>query len=288
MERIKQAVERAKASVSGEGLRPMDMPNPQIAQPRTAMPAQSLTRVSEPISGQANSIQSCNKVALNWPYLEQRRIVGHNIADPRSRTFDMLRTQVLQAMDQKNWQFLAITSPTEGCGKTVIAVNLALSIARQPERSALLIDLDLPRPSVADYLGITVREGVLGILEGRTSLADAVIRVDADSSEIMVLPAEAPTVRSSELIGSRHMNAMLQDIKRMFKSQVAILDMPPLLQGDEVLATLPRIDAVLLVTAVGVTTLHEIRECNRHLQATEVIRLVLNKSHEMMKRHYYY
>ena len=55
--------------------------------------------------------------------------------------------------------------------------------------------------------------------------------------------------------------------------------MPPLLQGDEVLATLPRVDGALLVAAVGVTTLNEIKECNRHLQSTEVIRLVLNKSH---------
>ena len=104
----------------------------------------------------------------------------------------------------------------------------------------------------------------------------------------MVLPAAAPTVHSSELIASRNMDTMLQDIKRNFRPpQTVIFDMPPLLQGDEVLATLPKIDAVLLVTAVGVSTLHEIKECNRHLQATEVIRVILNKSHETIKRHYY-
>ena len=55
---------------------------------------------------------------------------------PRSKAFDMLRTQVLQAMDQHQWQLLAITSPTPGCGKTLTAINLALSIARQADRSA--------------------------------------------------------------------------------------------------------------------------------------------------------
>jgi Mrp family chromosome partitioning ATPase len=201
--------------------------------------------------------------------------------------FDVLRTQVLQAMDQKNWQFLAITSPTEGCGKTVTAINLALSIARQPERSALLIDMDLQRPTVANYLGIKDRHGVRDILEGRATLADAIIRANADSCAIMVLPAAAPTVHSSELIASRNMDTMLQDIKRNFRPQTVIFDMPPLLQGDEVLATLPKIDAALLVTAVGISTLHEIKACNRHLQATEVIRVILNKSHETIKQHYY-
>ena len=122
-----------------------------------------------------------------------QRIVGHNVADPRSRVFDILRTQVLQAMDQKNWQFLAVTSPTEGCGKTVTAINLAFSIARQPERSALLIDMDLQRPSVANYLGIKCRLGVQDILEQRATLADPIIRADAESCKLLALPATAPT-----------------------------------------------------------------------------------------------
>src|SRR6185369_7244809 len=189
------------------------------------------------------------------------RIVAHNVLDLRAKTFDVLRTQVLQAMDQKNWQFLAVTSPTEGCGKTLTAINLALSIARQPERSALLIDMDLQRPTIANYLGIKHRKGVRDILEGQATLADAVLRANTGSCEIMVLPAGAPTVHSSELITSRNMDLMLQEIKRNFRPpQTIILDMPPLLQGDEVLATLPKIDAVLLVTAVGVSTLHEIKE----------------------------
>jgi Mrp family chromosome partitioning ATPase len=198
----------------------------------------------------------------------------------------MLRTQLLQAMDQKKWQFLAVTSPTPGCGKTVTAINLALSIARQPGRSALLIDMDLQRPAVAKYLGIKCRQGLHGVLEGRTRMVDAVVRANADC-ELMVLPAEAATLRSSELLASRTMDVMLQDIRRTFKSQTVIFDMPPLLSGDDVLATLPRIDCVLLVTAVGVSTLHEIKECNRHLQSAEVVRVVLNKAQEPTARYYY-
>jgi protein-tyrosine kinase len=287
MEKIKQAVERAKASATVEPLRPMTALQGQGAPEAAVAPAKSPPLKSEPIARQAGSAARYNEVTLNWSHLEQHRIIGHNVADPRSRVFDVLRTQVLQAMDQKNWQFLAITSPTEGCGKTVTAINLALSIARQPERSAVLIDMDLQRPAVANYLGIKCRQGVGDILEGRATLADTIVRANADSCELMVLPTAAPTVYSSELIASRNMDTMLQDIKRTFRQQTVIFDMPPLLQGDEVLATLPRIDAALLVTAVGVSTLHEIKECNRHLQATEVIRVILNKSHEPIKRHYY-
>jgi Mrp family chromosome partitioning ATPase len=103
----------------------------------------------------------------------------------------------------------------------------------------------------------------------------------------MVLPAEAATVHSSELMGARTMDTMLQDIKKSFRSRIVIFDMPPLLQGDEVLALLPRIDCVLLVAAAGVSTQQQIIECNKHLQSTEVVRLVLNKSNEPSTGYYY-
>ena len=285
MEKIRQAVERAKASASSEEpLRPITASHGPGA---PQAPPPSPTQKSKPTVNRAAQAPHFKDVELNWQKLEQQRIVAHNAADPRSKAFDVLRTQVLQSMDKKNWKFLAVTSPTAGCGKTVTAINLALSIARQLERSALLIDMDLPKPTVANYLGIKCQQGVRGILEGRTTLAAAIIRAHIDNCELMVLPTEGPTVHSSELIASRNMGTMLQDIKQIFRSHTVIFDMPPLLLGDEVLATLPRIDGVLLVTAVGVSTVHEIEECNKHLHSTEVIRLVLNKAHAPAAKYYY-
>ena len=282
MEQIKQAVDRIKAGATSERLHPMTPLGGQIEPPSPMLTPQDV----EPYNGRGAVSSHRNEAKLNWSHLEQNRIVSHNVADPRAKTFDMLRTQVLQAMDQKKWQFLAVTSPTPGCGKTVTAINLALSIARQPDHSALLIDMDLQRPSVAKYLGIKCRQGVQGVLEGRTPLADAITVAHADYP-LSILPAEAATLRSSELIASRNMAAMLQDIRRTFRNHTVILDMPPLLSGDDVLATLPKIDCVLLVTAVGISTLQEIKECNRHLQSTEILRVILNKAQEPTARYYY-
>src|SRR4051794_28622228 len=105
-------------------------------------------------------------VLLNAAHLESMRIVSHNKDDLRARSFDMLRTQALQSMDANGWQLLAVTSATAGCGKTVTACNLALSIARLPERSVMLVDLDLRKPKIANYLGINQKSGVLSVLQG--------------------------------------------------------------------------------------------------------------------------
>src|SRR5262249_5558834 len=275
MEQIRQAVERAKASgmPAAEAQSRMDINWPRHS---------SDLSTSRP---EMTAVDKLKEVELNRKHLESHRIIAHNAADPRSSSFEMLRTQILQSMDQRNWQFLAVTSPTAGCGKTVTAVNLALSIARQPERSVLLVDMDLPRPRVASTLGVRCEHGLLAVLDGRAALSDAMIQARIDSYQFMVLPMETPIVGSSELIASRTMSSILQGIKRDFGARTVILDMPPMLSSDDVIAMLPQIDCVLLVAAVGNSTVSEIKECSRHLQATEVVRLVLNKSADSTMRY---
>jgi Mrp family chromosome partitioning ATPase len=285
MEKIQQAVERAK-NVSGEQLRPLMASRAATVQSEPSTTPQNLSQGAR--TTQAGVGQHFSDVTVSLEELEKHRVVAHSAADPRSKAFDMLRTQVLQTMDKQNWQFLAITSPTAGCGKSFTAVNLALSIARQPERSVLLIDMDLQRPAIADYLGIRAKHGLQGILEGKTPLAAALLRASVIGYELMVLPAESSTVHSSELIASRAMSLLLQDIRKDFKSRTVVFDMPPLLHGDEVLTILPKIDCVLLVTATGVSTQQQIVECNKHLQSTEIVRLVLNKAPQTVAAPYYY
>jgi Mrp family chromosome partitioning ATPase len=208
-------------------------------------------------------------------YLASKRIIAFDHAEEHATYFDMVRTQVLQSMDVKNWRFLGITSPTSGCGKTVTAINLALSIGRQ--RSVLLLDLDLRKPQVASCLGLQPKYGVLSVLENRSPLLDAIVDVGIDDCRVMVLPTESPTSRSSDRMASRAMNEMLQQTKREFQSQISIVDLPPLLSTNDVHAVLPNLDCILLVTAFRVTTPAQINESIKHLRSTEIVRLVLNK-----------
>ena len=200
----------------------------------------------------------------------------------------MLRTQVLQSMDQKDWKIIGVTSPTPGCGKTVTAINLALSVARQPERSVLLVDLDLRKPQVASCLGLRRNEGVISVLDGRTTLASAIIPARIGNNHLAVLPTEAATSGSSDRMASRAMTEMLEQIKRDYQSQMVILDLPPLLLSDDVLAILPQLDCVLLVAAIGTSTIAEINESNKHLQSLGIVRLVINKVPPSHSNYYYY
>jgi protein-tyrosine kinase len=225
-------------------------------------------------------------VKLNEARLESRRIISYDVADQRSKSFDMLRTQVLQSMDAKSWQVMAVTSPTAGCGKTLTAINLAISIARQPERSVLLADMDLRKPQVARRLGLKCDAGLLSVLEGQATLTEALLRAQVGRHEMLVLPAESAVTDSSERLASRAMRMLMQEIRADFRSRTVILDLPPMLLSDDVIAVLPQVDCVLLVTAVAQTTVAEVEECNRYLQSTNVVRVVVNKVPEWNSKYY--
>jgi len=246
---------------------------------------------SDPFSSLSPSVADhtqFREVKLDPKHLESTRIVAHDPLHEHGRYFDMLRTQVLQAMDEAGWQMLAITSPTAGCGKSVTACNLALSIARLPERPVLLIDMDLQKPKVAEYLGIDFKGGLLSVLEGGAPLMSRVVQVSIGQNRMLVLPTEVCRSGSAEWMASQTMTALLETIKREFRSYVVILDMPPVLVGDDVISVLPQIDSVLLVTSVGATTLPDIKECNKHLRSAQVVRVVVNKVTERNEKYYGY
>ena len=276
MESIRQAVERARAATSS--------PRPQVSE-NLGSPRR---RIDPGAATQAERGPQIDDTELNAAYLQSKRVVAYNGADLRSRPYDMLRTQVVQSMGVGGWKVLGITSPTPGCGKTLTAVNLAFSIARQPEQSVLLIDLDLQKPQIANSLGLVpAGGGVLDVLEERTTLARIALPVRAGNQRIVAVPTAA-TRESSELMGSRTMRTLLQDLRKNYQSHTIIVDLPPILSSDDVIAVLPQIDCVLLVAAVGHSKASEVEECNRHLQSSHLVRVVVNKAAEENSNYYYY
>ena len=239
-------------------------------------------------AAEASIDSHAEETAVEHGFLQSKRIVAYDGADQRTRPYDMLRTQILQSMGVGGWRVLGITSPTPGCGKTLTAINLAFSISRQPDQAVVLVDLDLQRPQVANSLGLTLAgQGVLDILDQRATLQSSAIPIRAGNHRIVVLPTAA-TRESSELMGSRPMRNLLQDVRRRYQSNIIIVDLPPILASDDVISVLPQIDCVLLVAAVGQSKVSEVEECSRHLKSSHLVRVVVNKATEQNSNYYYY
>ncbi len=283
MDPIKKAMELARAR---RGQVPM-APAPRASIPVGAAPRAPRTPqpVKIPLSASALKLPAIN---LDLSYLESMRIVAHESSNPLSSSFDVLRTTVLQEMEAQNWQSILITSPSPGCGKTVSAINLAFSIARQEGRKVILADFDLRKPMVASYLGFKPAKGVEYAVTGKGALQECLTVVKAGGAELTVLANTGHVRNPAEVIASRQMKNLLNELKATGGNPIVVVDSSPMLVSDDVLALLPQIDCVILAVAEKITTIPEVETCERHLQASNYLGIILTKSHEKSDGYSYY
>lgn len=215
---------------------------------------------------------------VDLAHLERQRIIAHDDADARSKHFHILRTQILQTMDARGWQTLAVTSPTPGCRAPETAINLAISIARQPDRSVVLVDFDLSETAVANCLGLECNAGVANVLRRSAPLSDALTPLVVNNYRLMLLPNDAPISNSAEWLASRAMTSLLQELKAAFRSSILIFNVAPILPSDDAISILPQLDCALFVTAAGLTRRSEVKACEEYLKTTEILRILVHGS----------
>jgi protein-tyrosine kinase len=218
------------------------------------------------------------EITLDPRSLRRERIVTRDKSDPAHIAFDALRTRLLKALHDNRWSRVAITSPTKGCGKTMVSCNLAFSLARQPETSCLLIDLDLRMPQLAERLGQRDDHAIEPFLLGEVAPRDYFRR---DGANLAIGLNTARVWNAAELVQSRRVAATLAASLELYRPTVTIFDMPPMLTSDDVLAFLPNVDGVLLVVGGGATKAGEIEECERLMaEHTNFLGVVLNKAED--------
>jgi Mrp family chromosome partitioning ATPase len=224
-------------------------------------------------------------VALDPARLARNRIVGGGREDPAHVSFDLLRTRMLRALGERGWRRVAITSPGPGCGKTFVTANLALSLARRPSARVVALDMDLRIPNLAPALGVEGVGRMEDFLAGRVAAGRHLRRVGANLAlGLNAVPAANP----AELLQEPAAAAALDQIERAYAPDVILCDLPPALVCDDVIACLPRVDAVLLIAGGGVTTAADIRACERLFGAeTPLLGVILNKAEDGRIEPYY-
>lgn len=280
MEKIKEALAKAKLSI--DKIKPQNNQSSIL----TAKPTVAQSVVNENQTDISRiEYQNTPVVNLNATHLEKNRIVTYNSTDAINGVFDLLRTQVLRIMEENNWRTMAIVSPTPASGKTFTAINLAISISKQPTKTAMLVDFDLRRPRVASYLGLKVEKSLNDYLDGHAEI-DQII-VNPGIAKLVVIPTLRGTKKSAEQIGSSKVRNLINEVATRYHSRIVIFDLPPVLSADDALVMMPMVDCVLLVVANGMSTKAEIEDTLRHIPKEKLLGIVMNKA-EVQANDYYY
>ncbi|MEE4382481.1 MAG: CpsD/CapB family tyrosine-protein kinase [Pseudomonadales bacterium] len=214
-------------------------------------------------------------VALDSTRLVANGLVAAGAEGPESRVFSALAQQVLQKMRENGFRSVAVVAPTAGTGCSLIAANLSIALAKDPNQTVVAVDLDVQEPTFARLFGADVRRGLVDHLVDGTPIPNVLFHPGA-VKRLVVLPNRARQVNAQEVYGSWAMTQLLGELRDRYDARLSVFDVPPLLDSGYGLALLQRIDCALLVVRQGFVTRDEIDETKRLLAGVPMIGVVLN------------
>jgi capsular exopolysaccharide synthesis family protein len=192
-------------------------------------------------------------------------IVGAAATSPRAEAVRTLRTNLRFVDVHEPARVIAVTSALPGEGKTTLSCNLAIALAEAGWRVAL-VDADLRRPKVAEYLGLEAGVGLTQVLLGDVAVGDVMQRWGDRS--LLVLPSGAVPPNPSELLGSKAMADVLLTLRE--SADIVVIDTAPLRSVTDGVVVAVQTDGALIVSRYGRTDRSEVGAAAQALQSVSV------------------
>jgi protein-tyrosine kinase len=221
-------------------------------------------------------------VALDPQFCRERRVLiqqgDEGRGDSAVAAYRMLRTRLLHRARLNQWATIGITSAGPNDGKTLTAVNLAFSLAREKSREIVLLDMDMRKPNVFRTLGVEPRRELRDYLEQGGDTQGMFLSVGNDN--LLISGSTTPTDQASELLSSARFDQLLRDLKQGAVDPIVVIDLPPVLATDDALVVAPKIDAFLVVASEGLTSRADLGKAMNLLSEFPMAGLVLNRAVE--------
>jgi capsular exopolysaccharide synthesis family protein len=233
-------------------------------------------------SGAEIPLEPLKTAEISLSACEQHRVL---ISDSQLREFPhadaayrLLRSRLRNRFKRNNWFSLAIVSPSPDDGKTITAVNLAVSIAREKQKPVFLLDLDMRNPSVCKFLGITDIRQLPDFFLGHAKAHEVLVQTTFPN--LIVAGALRPAESPSELLAGPRFGELLSHIQSRSPDACVLIDLPPVNITDESLLVGPRVDAFLVVVSEGKTQRTHLAQTLGTLSEFTVAGVVVNRSSE--------
>lgn len=234
--------------------------------------------------GQHTTHASSGSIEINLKQLEQLGMLTPDTG--RSRIAEEMRAikrPLLKNAFGKHGQHLErgnlimVTSAVPGEGKSFNSINLAISIAMELDKTVLLVDADVAKPSVAKYLGFSAEKGLVDyLLDKNLNLSDILLKTNIP--ELSILPAGKQHSHATEVLASDAMYSLTQELSERYPDRVIIFDTPPLLATSESRVLAGLMGQILVVVESIKTTQQMLQEALSYLNTEQqVVGLLLNK-----------
>ncbi len=296
-----ELVENGEAvNPSGDNVPPsvLAVPDLRIGAPRGSMPHSPDTtptgvrsngngkpRSLVPIDpGSLGELPHVGCVSVNIEQVNPRLVAVTQPRSPYCEEYRNLRTQILNRSKKRKLQAIVVASVGPSEGKSVTAANLSWLFAQADGVRALIIDADLRRPSLGEYLGIRTHSGLSDVLAGTTSLTDAMVRLEP--AGLFVLPGGEARSDVAELISGPRFSEILKEARSYF--DYVIIDAPPLGIFTDASLLINQTDGALLVIRANHTKYKDVDRILESLPRERMLGIILNQSEVPLMDESYY
>lgn len=176
--------------------------------------------------------------------IDSRIVTFHDPKSTVAEQYRTLRTNIQATKSKQPLKAIAITSSVHGEGKTITAINLAISMAHDLEKkSILLVDADLRRARISKYLGFKSERGLSELISNGTAIDEALVNLDIEN--LTVLPAGKIPHNPAEILGSVKMKNLVNLLRERF--DYVIFDTPPIISVTDAGLLGAHTDGVIMV-----------------------------------------
>ncbi len=197
--------------------------------------------------------------------------------------FLFLSVRLRQLQQSKRLKKVLITSSIPQEGKSMVAANLACTLARRAEQKTLLIEGDLRRPSLAHLFGLGRLPGLSEWLQGESGSASSIYRLE--EAGLWFLPAGNSPSNPLELMQSGKLSALMGQLTNWF--DWVVIDSPPVLPLGDTSIWMRLADGVLLVARPGVTEKQQLKKGLEAIEQSKLVGALLNGSQDAAHSDYY-
>ena len=261
MSKIGKALTKAKQE-SEQQNRNLEAKVQEFSRPTKPIPGPALTDVQYP----------------NWNLQEKNRIFSTFREQSKQDVYNLLRTQILQQTVGLGLNTIMITSPGPGEGKTTTAINLGLSMARNDQYTALVVDTHLRAPKVHEYLGLNCEHGLSDYLLNGKPISELMVTPNEETFVIMPAGRCEGLECSTDILSSLSMMILAKELKKRYSDRYVFFDCPHLLGMPDTLVFSSYVDTVLLVIEANKTRQDEVQNALDVLKDQNVLGVVLNKA----------
>ena len=214
-------------------------------------------------------------IHLDPGFIAGNRCLAYLDNVPEAEAYRVLRTQVLQRTQGSGSNTIMVTSALPGEGKTLTAINLAFTFAREFQHTVLLVDGDLRQQSIHKYLGCAGEKGLIDYLEDGSPVSELITWPGIE--KMTLISGGCSFQESAEILGSPRMKEFISDMKGRYSERYIIFDVPPILTGADVLTFAPLVDMVVVVVQAGKTPMDDVKKALRFLPKEKILGFVLNR-----------